>query len=412
MPGTTPPQQNSPNLAEAKVIKINWFKVFFTGVLATLLPILLLSLFFLLSASMILLVAIFFRGLIGIFVLFLLAGTILGGLLLRRQNISSPYLVSLTSISMTSLLYGAFDHYSPNNFYTLASGQEVDGIWHYLQSPILNLLLLLSAGGITFLLNVKIAESEKSYNKILEAVLMFISVLSLIVIIQFSPAKKSNTYFKRVSETEWSLLPTYLPAGVADLSTSSSEGCRNETLYANSYECKYYFKNYPGYLSEDSQKVITDSTNYYKQIGRAVSNDNYAPSPFFTIKVFKDSPELSKYKYSKDQCDIFNLGTIGSSKESVAKAVSEKYPPEMTSCGYKTTHGNNQVYFEKIDTQKYATYSPLDVPINYYFEKNGAVVVINIADSSIYVEKDKISSTYFSDSNFETEFLKFIDSFQ
>ncbi|HSX30158.1 MAG TPA: hypothetical protein VLE73_06380 [Candidatus Saccharimonadales bacterium] len=197
----------------------------------------------------------------------------------------------------------------------------------------------------------------------------------------------------------WIIRPHYAIHGTNDV----QDPCAMQKIVNDSYSCKFYFNNYPGYLSQESQKLIeTKITSDHP----AFTGPYSQPIPFITITVAKQTDVLKRYRIHGNTCDIKNLREVAdtSAKYQINDAFVHK--PEPRACGQIVTDGGTKLYY---DLPRNSQDNVVDVPMAYYFTKKDAIVTIQLSNEPVLA--GSATAYYFTDPGFQPELYKFIDGF-
>ncbi|HEX8763282.1 MAG TPA: hypothetical protein VF733_06035 [Candidatus Saccharimonadales bacterium] len=401
--------ENGPNipLEESPSHKIPWAKVVALGCLTPIVILLAWGFIKGLAFAALLYIALIFRGVEHVLILFYLIALPVIYSLLRRWGVRYPFIVAFTSlIFLYALYYLAQKVFIGGGLDALLAGYEPT-TWED-HAQLLRASTLIIGGVGIFLLATFL--TNRLRNKVVGICLLVLIVTGVCVgsFAYKKPALKLEK-LPAVKDVSWRLLPTNVPSWLKESGEGGSRSCSEQDAKAGWYTCEYEFVNYPGYLDAESQAFIAQEKKGIKEYDR-----HFEPSPFFWVQVIRDDELLKPYKYNNEKCDWGGLSTAGTAPRGsdgrvVAKPkLANRRPPELRRCIMVKTPAGKSLYYES-----YKNYSEevLKVPVRFYFEQQGSIVLIGIEYPNL-IRSDEPASLYLTDVNFQNELYKFVDSFK
>jgi|GEM_PF-5178694 len=315
-----------------------------------------------------------------------------------KFGVRYPATSSIIALSLLISLSALYTKFIPASFYILLTGRDYTTAEKILLNPLTTLIAILFIGSISFVGAVFLTNKIKlGRYSLLLVPLICVPALYFSLTIQ----RPASVQFQKLTELEWALLPSYLPAGLKD---GVSEKCADQTVYSadRSYNCSYYFKTYPGYLSQETQAEFAK----FAEAENKTDLTRYAPLPFFDVRVTKDDQVLNPYKIKNEQCDYNELRSLAAASLVYRDKLIRENPPDTKRCLTDTTPGGQTVVYHSFLNDK----EVVEVPTQYYFEKDGNLIFITV-DTNSHIPKTRVKALYLTDKNYKTELYKFIDSF-
>lgn len=202
-----------------------------------------------------------------------------------------------------------------------------------------------------------------------------------------------GVYLPNIQDLDWTLLPAKLPAGVAGL-----EECKLTPVsyYAG---CALEYSEWPGYLSAEGQARAAAFISE-----RKLRPETHIGQDYVRIEMSPYDKRFERYFYKNGSCDIIGLTSL----MHVAPEYRDKSQKDDTfdstgKCFKQTTPGGMTVYGEM------HTVAGISYPWQYYFVKDGTVVMLQHTGNSIY--ENYLQVLYISDSNYRSQFDAMVDSF-
>ncbi len=401
--------ENDPNPPSEEIMphKIPWAKIAALGCLTPIVMLLAWGLVMSLGFAALLYIALIFRGAEHVLILFYLIALPIIYRLLQRWGVRHPFIIASTSLIFLYALYHLSQKvFTGGGLDALLAGYEPTTLEDYAQ--LLRAILLIVGGAGIFLLATFLTNQLR--NKIVGICLLVFIVAGVCVgaAVYKRPALKLEKLLA-VKDVSWRLLPTNLPNWLKESGEGGSPSCSEQDAKAAWYTCEYRFINYPGYLDAESQAFIAQEKKEVKEYDR-----HFEPNPFFWVQVIRDDELLAPYKYNNEKCDWSGLSTAGTAPRSpdgrvVANPkIAARRPPELKRCIMVKTPANKSLYYE---SYKNFSEEVLKVPIDFYFEQEGSIVLIGVNYPN-RIRSTEPASLYLTDANFQSELYKFVDSFK
>ena len=397
------PEKLQPPLPINESHKIPWIKIALLGFL-TQINLGLYWVFLLASGFMVMLtLAAIFRGLENLFFVFHLIAILITYKFLKHWHVKSPLIIASASLIF---LFGIYNFLKKipisSSFDAYLAGYAETPLER--SGPLIVYLIYILSGVFIFLLATYLTNKFKFKRTGISLLLLVVVGLYMGAITYESPPTLVSR-LPKVKDASWKILPTYLPPGVVDKGKNNANNCAEERTSSAWYECDYKFMNYPGYLSSESQTIInrilaedkTPKPGYY-----------YHPSPLFNVKVIRDDRLLDPYKYEENKCDVLSLDTVGTSPRNRDGSVVAGRNASLQRCATVISPAGKNLYYDSY--LNYYTEKYEKVPVNFYFEQAGNVVIINVGNGMPF--KGTVGALYHTDANFQPEFFKFVDSFK
>lgn len=306
---------------------------------------------------------------------------------------------TIVLIVTSSMLIDHLQAYSFTNM--IASGGDAGGVQNiaaHLSGFIIPIASVVGLVGLTFIFN-NLDRPPKAARVGMASVLVLLPYFVTLVYTpqqsgyaQQKSGKSSSSLVDQTSVmTDWVFRPTTLPQGVTGL-----QEC-NETPARFFFECDFYFTNYPGYLTPQSQQKITASIS--------PNSDNRAMLPsgaWVTLRISKYDDNFKPYIYKDGRCDIWGLSSIMTTGTKYREENAKKDQPKLEACTKETTPTGITLYRNDITQPK------LKVPSMYYFIAKDSVIILdhNMVATIVGSQDD----AYFNDPNYKQQLYAFVDS--
>ena len=307
-----------------------------------------------------------------------------------------PFSITLGTSVLVVTSNQLVDHLTRNDLYNLVfSGyvSQASKIATWLGPGIVPLASAIGMLGLTFLFT----HFQKTNIRIRYGVGVVLVLLPLLVTLFYEPPLGETLYFDdetgeftflTADEADWAVLPTALPAGVAD-----SDSCHTKTARYHIF-CDYRFVELPGYLSDEGYEQLDAQYGPFSEVNRV-------SELWVQIDMGEYDERFEPYMYKDGNCDLLGLSSILGIAPSFRSNNPNIRPPSLKHCTIENTPGGIRVIGSP------GEFEGQTLPGYYYFIKDDTIVVLAHRGYN-----DGFVVGLLTDANYRGALYTFIDGFQ